>query len=80
MEPITVPWELGPHGGEPVLSRHPLVGGGAAAAGVAGGRDGLPLDRRLHGAAQDGGLDPPPGETRCGLLLDEGGPLAGTEK
>ena len=78
-ETYTVPWQLGPHGGEPVLPRRPLVGGGATAAGVAGGRDGLPLDRRLHGAAQDGGLDTPPGEARSGMLPDEGRPLAGNE-
>ena len=48
----TVPRQLGPDGWQPVLPRHPLVGGRAAAGGLEGGQDGLPLDRRLHGTTQ----------------------------
>ena len=40
------------------------------------GQDWLSLDWCHHGAATTGRLDPPPGQTRCGLLPDPRGPLA----
>lgn len=42
---------------------------------VGRGSDGLSLDRRHHDPAETGGLDPPPGPARRGLLPDPRGPV-----
>lgn len=43
---------------------------------MGGGTDGLSLDRRHYDTAEAGGVDPPFGEARCGLLPHQGRPVA----
>nr|XP_040028567.1 cryptochrome-1-like isoform X2 [Gasterosteus aculeatus aculeatus] len=62
-------------GEQPHLRPDPVGPRPRGAGQVGGGPDGLPLDRRHHDAAEAGGLDPPPGQTRRGVFPDPRGPV-----
>mmetsp|Transcript_897 Transcript_897/g.2017 ORF Transcript_897/g.2017 Transcript_897/m.2017 type:complete len:226 (+) Transcript_897:986-1663(+) len=68
--------ELGSNEGQPLLSRRALVFRSRIPRRMERRKDGLPLDRCLHGPAPNGRLDPPPRTARRGVLPHPRRPLA----
>mmetsp|Transcript_14272 Transcript_14272/g.60382 ORF Transcript_14272/g.60382 Transcript_14272/m.60382 type:complete len:221 (+) Transcript_14272:1232-1894(+) len=54
------------------MSADPVDVGRGETRGVGGGEDGLPVDRRVHDAAEARGMDAPPRASRGGVFFNEG--------